>query len=188
MRSLPEPFSPTPLSSVFETRYSCFPGEAGLWMCFGNTEFCKPNLLQLNSVTWCILTSKLQLKFNRGVLRMLRMRRKQMCLRSVQTLAYTDQFGVLSETRKGEPAEDGVLILHWEDDAKLLLTRRPQDWEPGLVDYCAVLGRSRAWTMLGDRHDAHGARQYWGKCCAVGQGMGESCRAFCCWPGTVRAL
>lgn len=36
-----------------------------------------------------------------------------MYLRSVALmLAYTDPFGVLSETIKGEPAEDGVLFLH----------------------------------------------------------------------------
>lgn len=35
-----------------------------------------------------------------------------MYLRSVaQTLAYTDPFGLLSESRKGRPAEDGARFL-----------------------------------------------------------------------------
>lgn len=40
----------------------------------------------------------------------------------------------------------------------LLLTRLPQDWKAGCVDYCAVLGRSRASWMVGDGHGADGAR------------------------------
>lgn len=44
---------------------------------------------------------------------MLKMRRKQLYLRSVALrLAYTDPFRVLSETLNGEPAEDGTLFLH----------------------------------------------------------------------------
>lgn len=42
---------------------------------------------------------------------------------------------------------------------KLLLSRPPQDWVAGPVDHCAGLGRSRASWMMGDGHDAHGARR-----------------------------
>lgn len=42
---------------------------------------------------------------------------------------------------------------------RLLFTRPPQDWEAGPVDYYAILGRSRACWMMGDGHDAHGARR-----------------------------
>jgi len=72
-------------------------------MCFGNTELCKPNLPQLNSLTRYVLASELQLKFGVGCTSVLRMGRRQVYLGSVAlTLVYADAFGVLSETIKGE--------------------------------------------------------------------------------------
>lgn len=47
------------------TRNSCFPGEEEHTLAI--TEFCRPYLLQLNSVTRYILTSELQLKLSFGV-------------------------------------------------------------------------------------------------------------------------